>query len=171
MKKSMLAWVCLLSAVFAAPAFASRTVQQGFDETQCANGACTVLRVTIDLDSSKEDPIYNQARNSVIYGNDRYTYDTVIFRAADTCTKAVIVPEDVFFAIAAVFRTIAGVNGTPPPVLTPTQQTLLLFYTTLLQQTQGFECAPRDLNNRNGNNGNNGNNGIPIPPPPGGVIY
>jgi|GEM_PF-693584 len=138
-----------------------RLVQQGFDRSQCSNGMCTVVRVMIELDSTADKPVVRVARNDFTDGTVSYIYDTVVQRADDVCVKDVIVPETVFGAIANVFRSISA-GGTPPPVLTPTQQTLLLFYTTLLQQTQGFDCTPRDL----------GEVALPTPPsaPPAPVI-
>jgi hypothetical protein len=125
-------------------ALADRTIQQGFDRNQCSNGMCTILRVLIELNGDAATPIVSVARRDFVYGPSVFNFDTVVQRASDVCTKDVVVPQDVFTAVGAVFKSISS-GGTPPPVLTPTQQTLLLFYTTLLQQTQGFECSPRDL--------------------------
>jgi hypothetical protein len=134
----------MATVAFAQEALASRAVQQGFDRSQCSNGMCTILRVIVELNSSSQEPVVRIARHDFDDGFTAYNYDTVVQRADDVCSKDVIVPADVFNAVGAVFRSIT-IGGTPSPVLTPTQQTLLLFYTTLLQQTQGFECSPRDL--------------------------
>lgn len=160
-KKTLLAAVPLLASalgVFAPNvALATRTVQQGFDRAQCSNGMCTILRVLVELNSDSATPVVRVARHDFEDGATVYNYDTVVQRANDVCSKDVVVPQDVFNAVGAVFRSISS-GGTPPPVLTPTQQTLLLFYTTLLQQTQGFECTPRDLGDVNIPD-------TPVPPP------
>ncbi|NBW83102.1 hypothetical protein EBR21_15240, partial [bacterium] len=62
------------------------------------------------------------------------------------CTKQVKVPYPVYESIAAIMATLDGSNGEPPPAFTPAQQTMLLFYTTLMQQTLSFTCAASDLN-------------------------
>jgi hypothetical protein len=150
----------LLGSIAASSALATgnRTVTNGFDESQCKNGACTILRVEIELDTQQNRPIYNRQYQSIITGNTTFYYDNLVYTAEDRCTKEVIVPVEVFRAIASVFRTIGG-NGNPPPVLNPTQQTLILFYTTLLQQTQGFTCSPNDLDIPEDNGGKPGHGG------------
>jgi hypothetical protein len=71
-------------------------------------------------------------------------YQTVVSASGDTCTKQVRIPRDVFTSITAVMRTISNA-GDVPPALNSTQQAMLLFYSTLMQQTLGFQCSSRDL--------------------------
>lgn len=59
------------------------------------------------------------------------------------CTKTAEVPAAVFNAVKAVMNSVEnGIqrNGGSMPALTPLQQTMLLFYTTIMQQTLNFDC-------------------------------
>lgn len=60
------------------------------------------------------------------------------------CSKTANVPHSVFKAVKAVMGSVEhsiNQNGGAAPALTPLQQTMLLFYTTIMQQTLNFDCS------------------------------
>ncbi len=69
-----------------------------------------------------------------------------LYVASDSveCSKTAIVPSPVFKAVIAVLSSVRDDidrNGSAAPALTPMQQTMLLFYTTIMQQTLNFDCS------------------------------
>jgi hypothetical protein len=72
------------------------------------------------------------------------TYGLYIASDAVECSKTAIVPSAVFKAVTAVLSSVKDNidhNGSTAPALTPVQQTMLLFYTTIMQQTLNFDCS------------------------------
>ena len=59
-----------------------------------------------------------------------------------TCRKEVRVPRTVYDAVTQMFNGIAarGADGQPPSNFTPAEQTMLLYYNTIMQQTMNFNC-------------------------------
>lgn len=111
---------------------------------QCyEDGQCVIFEVTIQMDSAVDRPIV--VNSPVIYLDDTASYQTTVMRRGDVCTKQVKVPWSVYQSISAIMSSLDGSQGEPPPAFTPAQQTMLLFYTTLMQQTLSFNCAASDL--------------------------
>jgi len=108
------------------------------------DGQCVIFEVNIQLDSAVDRPVV--VNSPVIYLDDSNSYQTTVMRTGDVCTKQVKVPWAVYQSIASIMSTLDGSNGEPPPAFTPAQQTMLLFYTTLMQQTLSFNCSPSDYN-------------------------
>lgn len=72
------------------------------------------------------------------------TYGLFIASDSVECSKTAIVPNTVFKAITAVLASVKDSidqGGGAPPAFTPMQQTMLLFYTTIMQQTLNFDCS------------------------------
>lgn len=109
-----------------------------------SGGQCVIFEVNIQMDSAVDRPIV--VNSPVIYLDDSNSYQTTVMRKGDTCTKQVKVPYSVYQSIASIMSTLDGSNGEPPPAFTPAQQTMLLFYTTLMQQTLSFNCTASDYN-------------------------
>jgi hypothetical protein len=108
----------------------------------CVRGQCTVFQVVVRLPahtaSSKEDSL------GVIYiGGSANEYSSTVEVSGDACSKEVRVPQPVYETIVDIMKSMSGDRGEPPPVLTPAQQTILLFYSTLMQQTLSFTCSER----------------------------
>ena len=106
------------------------------------DGQCVIFEVSIQMDSAVDKPVV--INSPVIYLDDTNSYQTTVMRKGDTCTKQVKVPYSVYQSIASIMSTLDGSNGEPPPAFTPAQQTMLLFYTTLMQQTLSFTCSATD---------------------------
>jgi hypothetical protein len=110
---------------------------------QCySDGQCVVFEVSIQMDSAVDRPVI--VNSPVIYLDDTNSYQTTVVRKGDVCTKQVKVPYSVYQSIASIMSSLDGSQGEPPPAFTPAQQTMLLFYTTLMQQTLSFTCTPSD---------------------------
>lgn len=126
----------LATSVYAGP---------GLNPEACNDdGQCIVFEVDIKLSYSTAAPITKQTNDVIVINNISNPYGSTVRRHADSCVKQVHVPREVFLAIIAVMSSISG-NGQQPPALTPAQQTILLFYTTLMQQTLQFQCDAKDL--------------------------
>jgi hypothetical protein len=134
--------VCL-STVLAGSAFAADLRLEDGDVNCGPDGQCVIFEVNIHIDSSADRPLV--VNSPVIFLDDSMSYQTTVIRKGDVCTKQVKVPAPVYQSIAAILSTLNGSNGEPPPAFTPAQQTMLLFYTTLMQQTLSFTCSPADL--------------------------
>ncbi|NRA69185.1 MAG: hypothetical protein HRU19_32240 [Pseudobacteriovorax sp.] len=136
--------LCLASIV-STLSMAQSTITSHLHDGRCVSDYCVVFSINIHMDSYLESPL-TVKRSHIVYANSYANeYNSVVSRAGDTCSKDVTVPRDTFNAIQTIMRSISGADGNPAPVLTPTQQALILFYTTIMQQTLGFECDQRDL--------------------------
>ena len=107
------------------------------------DGQCVIFEVNIQMDSAVDRPVV--VNSPIIYLDDTNSYTTTVVRKGNVCTKQVKVPWSVYQSIASIMSSLDGANGEPPPAFTPAQQTMLLFYTTLMQQTLSFTCAPGDV--------------------------
>lgn len=107
------------------------------------DGQCVVFEVNIQMDSAVDRPVV--VNSPIIYLDDSNSYQSTVIRKGNTCTKQVKVPWTVYQSIAAIMSSLDGSGGEPPPAFTPAQQTMLLFYTTLMQQTLSFTCSPGDF--------------------------
>lgn len=112
---------------------------------ECNDVQCIIFEVTIHLNSYHETPLTRRTSHMISLDGTSSHYDSVVERAGDSCTKQVRVPRSVYEMVTDVMASIGGTSGQPLPVLTPSQQTILLLYTTLSQQTMSFTCSPRDL--------------------------
>ena len=111
---------------------------------QCySDGQCVIFEVSIQMDSAVDRPVV--VNSPVIYLDDTNSYQTTVMRKGDVCTKQVKVPYSVYQSISSIMSSLDGSQGEPPPAFTPAQQTMLLFYTTLMQQTLSFTCTPSDF--------------------------
>lgn len=136
---------------FAITAHADSTISNSLDESSCADdGQCVIFEVAIKMSSTVSTPQQVNSTGVInLPGNFSGGYASTVTRSGDNCVKQVRVPHDVFVAIIGVMRTLSG-SGTQPPAFTPAQQTILLFYTTLMQQTLQFQCTTRDLSGGGG---------------------
>lgn len=63
--------------------------------------------------------------------------------AKKICKKVVRVPRAVHDAVTQMFNSIVARGGAQalPAALTPSEQTILLYYNTIMQQTMSFQCV------------------------------
>lgn len=133
-----------LALVSSSGAYADFKTFEGGGTVNCgADGQCVIFEVNIQMDSTADRPLL--INSPIIYLDETNSYTTTVLRKGDVCTKQVKVPYPVYKSIAAIMSTLDGSNGEPPPAFTPAQQTMLLFYTTLMQQTLSFTCSATDL--------------------------
>lgn len=133
----------LVPSLLSATALANISKPEGGGVNCTPDGQCVIFEVNIQMDSSADRPLI--VNSPIIYLDDSNSYTTTVVRKGDMCTKQVKVPYPVYQSIAAIMSTLDGSNGEPPPAFTPAQQTMLLFYTTLMQQTLSFTCTSSDL--------------------------
>jgi hypothetical protein len=129
------------------------------DLGSCDNTGCVILEVPIKLESYVSSPSQIRKSHNGNVDGEVTNYETIITRTGDTCVKQVKVPKPVYIAVTQVLASMGNFDTEPPPILTPAQQSILLFYSTLLQQTLGFQCSPRDFStDRNITDNNNSSN-------------
>jgi hypothetical protein len=133
----------ILSLALCGTGYAQVRKPEGGGANCSPDGQCVIFEVNIQMDSSADRPLIKNS--PIIYLDDTNSYTTTVIRRGDVCTKQVKVPYPVYESIAAIMATLDGTNGEPPPAFTPAQQTMLLFYTTLMQQTLSFTCSTSDL--------------------------
>jgi hypothetical protein len=138
MIRFLIAAVAGLVFLFEVSAFSNPTMPS-VDEV-CRFSQCTVFQVAVKLRSPQTSKV-EDSMGTILIGGQSNAYASRIEILGDTCTKEVRVPQPVYETIVQIMETMQGSNGEPPPALTPTQQTVLLFYSTLMQQTVGFTCA------------------------------
>ena len=105
-----------------------------------ADGFCTIISVQHSVEQRNPQPA------GVVVG----TLDDDGFKpspvnaggARKICRKEVRVPRVVHDAVTKMFSAVIdkGVAGALPPSLTPSEQTMLLYYNTIMQQTMNFQC-------------------------------
>jgi len=135
-----------------------RKIAQPLDESACdqLTGQCVAFEVVITTKTVASLPIVRRSTFPVPFGVNNWG-GTIVRHHGDKCSKQVHLPKDVYLPIVAVLRSLAPQDGEQPPAFTPAQQTMLLFYTTLMQQTLQFNCG--------GNNANSQGSGGPGNPP------
>lgn len=146
---------------------AQAVFESNLENGRCVSDYCVIFSVSIEMDSFVETPVTVQNSFVFTFDDSESNFDTVVSLAGDECSKEVTIPRDTFNAIQAVMASIAGSGNEPVPVLTPAQQSLLLFYTTIMQQTLSFTCDQRDLEPQiidpdgegSGNSGSGGSGG------------
>jgi hypothetical protein len=141
MKKTIML-IAMVAMFISTAAFANSTL----DLNTCdESGLCTVFQVAISIDDTGARG--STTDNDVIYiGGSANPYISKVTWKDDTCSKQVRVPRDVYVSILSVMKSISGSNGSAAPALTPAQQTILLFYSTLMQQTLSFTCDQATVN-------------------------
>lgn len=110
---------------------------------ECAtDGLCTLIRVEQELlQQTPERP------SGVVIGtidDDGFTVNKTSSQGAkQICRKEVRVPKVVYEAVTQIFHSVLtrGDNGALPASLTPAEQTMLLYYNTIMQQTMNFQCG------------------------------
>ncbi|MBF0361618.1 MAG: hypothetical protein HQK49_11435 [Oligoflexia bacterium] len=56
------------------------------------------------------------------------------------CTKTINVDKAIYGAITTYMRSLVNADGTTRPAFTPAEQTMILFYSTIMKLTNGFAC-------------------------------
>lgn len=144
----------LMMLVFAAPLFFGSTAKADSQitnlndpELACddTTDQCVIFEVVIHMNTSVSSPIVRSRSDVLVIGNSYNPYGSVVRRSADKCSKEVRVPRPVYEAIMQIMRSLYDSSGSPGPALTPAQQTILLFYTTIMQQTLQFRCSDEDV--------------------------
>jgi hypothetical protein len=112
---------------------------------ECKDDFCTIFEVEVfnkRAAQSERNPAGVYIHGNGTESEDKMFYGLYIATESMKCRKSAIVPRAVFNAIVGMLETIGKLNasGTPPTAYTPAQQTMLLFYTTIMEQTQNFEC-------------------------------
>jgi len=107
-----------------------------------ADGFCSLIRVEHEV--AQKSP---SGSGGVMVG----TIDSDGFKpmpmstlsAKKTCRKEVRVPRVVFDTVTLMFRSVLarGDQNALPASLTPAEQTMLLYYNTIMQQTMNFQCS------------------------------
>lgn len=108
----------------------------------CKNGICEIFRVT---DSYSKDVI--RSENVAGSNGGVIIVDTEPKVATVSCWKAARVPKPVYDSIIAMMKSLRGSNGRVPTTFTPAQQTMLLFYNTIMQQTLNYSCKDSLIRN------------------------
>ncbi len=72
--------------------------------------------------------------NNTISAGIEVTYEN------EHCSKTINVDQSVYRAITTYMRSLVNEDGTTRPAFTPSEQTMILFYTTIMQLTHGFNC-------------------------------
>ena len=171
MKKFFLLGFLLIITFKAAYTYAEESSPTLNNSSICINGLCTIFSVTVAIDTGETNNKIKMVKEHIGPGEGdvKYSFYTVMEKKLNKCTKSVQVPEDIFHSVTYLLKHISGQNsdGTPPPALTPAQQTMLLFFSTIMQQTLGFDCSKmlsssnsnstRDTNNSSASDGANDN--------------
>ncbi len=106
------------------------------------DGFCALIRVEQEL--TQQTPL---RPSGVVVGtidDDGFTVSRVASQGAkQVCRKEVRVPKVVYEAVTQMFNSVLtrGDNGALPASLTPAEQTMLLYYNTIMQQTMNFQCG------------------------------
>ncbi|MEY3902981.1 MAG: hypothetical protein RL189_2287 [Pseudomonadota bacterium] len=109
--------------------------------TQCgSDGFCTIISVQNEVEQKTPHS------SGVVIGtitDDRFAPAPVAQTVAKKmCRKEVRVPREVHRAVTKMFEFIDSKGGAQgvPPSFTPAEQTILLYYNTIMQQTLNFQC-------------------------------
>lgn len=120
-----------------------------YNVPDCDTPTCTIFEVKISIDTknNKEESI-RLSKSFYIPGDPEkhYKYYETIVKKQDSCSKKVEIPYPIYRSVVKVLGQIAGTeDGMPAPTLTPAQNTILLLYTTIMQQTVNFDCSEQLL--------------------------
>lgn len=105
------------------------------------DGFCTIISVQHEVEqSAPQNP-------GVVVGqidDDGFKPSPVRTTVAkQVCRKEVRVPKPVHDAVTRMFSVVVSRGGPQslPAALTPSEQTMLLYYNTIMQQTLNFQCS------------------------------
>ncbi|MEY4064173.1 MAG: hypothetical protein RIR26_381 [Pseudomonadota bacterium] len=109
---------------------------------QCGDdGQCSLISISLEVEQKSP-----QNHGGVVIG----TIDDDGFKssgsnstsAKKTCRKEVRVPRVVYDAVTQMFNGIVsrGNGVSLQPAFSPAEQTMLLYYNTIMQQTMNFQC-------------------------------
>ncbi|MBI2522627.1 MAG: hypothetical protein HYV97_19560 [Bdellovibrio sp.] len=74
-------------------------------------------------------------------GTGRQGYGVGVEWEYTHCTKTMNVDESVYRAITTYMKALVNPDGTTNPAFTPAEQTIILFYTTVMQLVKGAACS------------------------------
>ena len=116
------------------------------DDSACAeDNQCVIFEVSIKMATTVTAPKQKVSSGVVnLPGNFAGSYGSTVTRSGNQCTKQVRVPREIFLSVINMMKSLSSEGG-QPPAFTPAQQTMILFYTTLMQQTLQFQCTQQDL--------------------------
>jgi hypothetical protein len=118
------------------------------DESACdEDGLCIIFSVSVKLDAPVQRTMNSQRTERLTIHNETRYYRSDISSSGNRCQKHVRVPKPVFMSIVNLLASLNSLEQRP--AFTPSQQTMLLFYTTIMQQTLQFTCSGKDLQNSN----------------------
>ncbi|NBO38357.1 hypothetical protein EBU99_07215 [bacterium] len=105
-----------------------------------SDGFCTIISV-------KSEIVQNSPRGSgILVGtvdDDGFKPNAnMVAQSARVCKKEVRVPRSVYFAVNAMMESMLtrGAGNGLPTTLTSSEQSILLYYNTIMQQTMNFSC-------------------------------
>lgn len=109
---------------------------------QCGeDGQCSLISISLEVEGNK--PSHD---GGILVGSiDDDGFKPAMRQGSSVkkrCRKEVRVPRVVYDAVTQMFRGIvARGNGVSlQPTFTPAEQTMLLYYNTIMQQTMNFQC-------------------------------
>jgi hypothetical protein len=120
----------------------------------CQAGMCNIFEVTIVVARGDIPRKVRTVAREYVYTTDndkepqkQIHYVEVIEKNEDSCTKKVRVPQPIYESVTKLMASLSGDSKDAPPTLTPSQQSMMLFYTTIMQQTLNFDCISELRNN------------------------
>lgn len=126
---------------FLLASFAILQTAPAYASGQCgSDGFCTIMSVQSEIEQRIPH------NTGVVIGtitDDSFAPAPVAHTSAKkVCRKEVRVPREVHRAVTKMFEFIDSKGGAQgvPPSLTPAEQTILLYYNTIMQQTINFQC-------------------------------
>lgn len=144
----MLSKIFIIAAavLFAQSSFAYTETYSPMDESACGeDGLCIIFSVAVKMDGPVQRSMNSQRTERITIHNETRYYRSDISSHGNKCQKHVRVPKPIFLSIV---NLLASLNSQEQrPAFTPSQQTVLLFYTTVMQQTLQFTCSVKDLQN------------------------
>lgn len=121
---------------------AAEKATAGWTPGECgSDGFCSIIRVEQQV--SQRTPTGPQGIVVGTIDDDGFKPSTVGRQVAQhVCRKEVRVPRVVYEAVTQMFNSVVrrGDQGALPASLTPAEQTMLLYYNTIMQQTMNFQC-------------------------------
>lgn len=133
----------LFSFCFAANILGEANARELLVSDECGSDRlCTLVRV--EHETLLSQPLQPAGVVVGVIDDDGFRRsDSATQSGKKTCRKEVRVPEEVHRAVLKMFDHISsrGGSGALPPQLTSSEQTMLLFYNTILQQTMNSQCS------------------------------
>jgi hypothetical protein len=121
--------------------FSASAISQADQKSRCdTDGFCTIISVQNEVEQRTPSPA------GVVVGtigDDGFVpAPSGKVQSAKVCRKNVRVPRSVYDAVTRMFDSIVRRGGVQslPASLTPSEQTVLLYYNTIMQQTMNFQC-------------------------------